>query len=91
MHRAKCRGRMAVASDTGMFIPHLTKCSVFYNVNITIKPKNSGAPAQCSPLQPIRGILLLAMRVRDGHGNASRVANMRDAGHRELAWLWNDM
>ena len=82
---------MAVAGDTGMFIPHLTKGSVLYYVNITIKPKIRGAPAQYSPLQPIRGILLLAMRVRDGHGNASRVANMRDAGHRELAWLWNDV
>ena len=53
MLRAKCRGRMAVVGDTGMFIPHLTNFSVLYYVNITIKPKNSGAPAQCSPLQPI--------------------------------------
>ena len=76
---------MAAAGDTAMDIPHLTNYSVLYFVNITIKPKISGAPAQCSPLQPIRGILLLAMRVRDGHGNASRVANIRNAGHRELA------
>ena len=91
MHGTKCWGRVDVGDDTELSIANLTKFSVLYCVNVTTKPKISGVPAQCSPLQPIRGILLLAMRVRDGHGNASHVANMRAVGHRELAWLWNNI
>ena len=91
IHGTKCCGRVDTGDDTELFIASLFKFSVLYYVNVTTKPKISGVPAQCSPLQAIRGILLLAMRVRDGHGNASHVANMRAVGHRELAWLWNNI